>query len=412
MLWAAHPGPINVNRSNVILCAILWGSVAYGQSSEQEWQAKALETYPDIAERGSPLNEKFVKLYNERKKSNPGYFKTPEWSFLLASEVAASAAPLPAPNKPAPTTPQPQRGGPGRGGRGRRGGLDDLVSMSVPAANPLTPDKVELGRKLFFWNDLSADHTVSCATCHDPNKGFADGRATAHGVNGTVGGRNRPSLINAGFGRTFFWDGRAASLEAQVLGPIFNPKEMGLTEAVLEKRTGLPAAEVAAALASYVRTIRSQDCRYDWYAAGQTQVLSTVEKAGLDLFRGKGRCGRCHSGANFTDEEFHNTGLGWQKDRFVDEGRFAVTGDPSDHGAFKTPTLREIARTAPYMHDGSLATLEEVVDFYAQGGRANPALDRRMRPIDFTTEEKEALFAFLRTLSGRVSDGFAKAPVP
>jgi cytochrome c peroxidase len=388
----------------VIPCAVLFAGFAHGQTTDEEWQAKALESYPELATKGSPLNEKFVKLYNERKKANPGYFKTPEWPFLLASEVAAGAASPPA-ISPAASDAQQQRGGPGRG-RGRRG-LDDLTFMSVPSANPMTPGKVELGRKLFFGTDLSADHTVSCATCHDPSKAFADGAGTAHGINGAVGVRNTPSLVNAGYGRTFFWDGRAATLEEQVLGPIFNPKEMGLTQVVLEKRTGLAAADVADALASYVRTIRSQDCRYDWYVAGQTQVLTEIERTGLDLFRGKGRCARCHSGANFTDEEFHNTGLGWKKDRFVDEGRYAVTGDSNDHGAFKTPTLREIANTAPYMHDGSLATLEDVVDFYSRGGRANPALDRRMRPINFTKEEKAALVAFLRTLSGRVSDGFA-----
>jgi cytochrome c peroxidase len=276
----------------------------------------------------------------------------------------------------------------------------------VPDANPLTPDKVALGRQLFFETKLSSDHMVSCATCHDPNKAFADGRAVARGVNGMTGARNTPSLINAGSGQVFFWDGRAGSLEAQVLGPIFNPKEMGLTEAALQRQTGLSSAEVADALASYVRTIRSGSSRYDWYLAGQTQVLTSIERVGLDLFQGKGRCGRCHRGSNFTDDRFHNTGVGWQKGKFVDEGRFAVTGDPSDRGAFKTPTLREIARTAPYMHDGSIATLEDVVEFYSQGGRENPELDPRMRPIRFTTEEKQALVAFLKTLSGQVSEGF------
>jgi len=278
--------------------------------------------------------------------------------------------------------------------------------MEVPTANPLTPDKVQLGRQLFFSNMLSADRSVSCATCHDPSKAFADGRAIARGVHGAVGSRNTPSLVNAGYGGVFFWDGRAATLEEQVLGPIFNPKEMGLTEATLQRQTGLSSAEVADALASYVRTIRSGDSRYDWFVAGQTEVLTAVEKSGLDLFRGKGRCGRCHRGGNFTDDQFHNTGVGWQKGKFVDEGRFTVSGDSDDHGAFKTPTLREIARTAPYMHDGSIATLEDVVEFYAQGGRANPELDQRMRPIQFTPEEKQALVAFLKTLSGRVSEGF------
>jgi cytochrome c peroxidase len=395
-----------MKRSSVALIALLLTHLAFGQTTEEEWRAKALATYPDIGRKDSPLNVKFVALYNERQKSNPDFFKNPKWSLLLADEVAAppaSAPPKPAPDIPAPVIQNRRRGGPGRDGRG---GFDNLASVSVPDTNPLTSDKVALGRQLFFGNKLSADHTVSCATCHDPNKAFADGRAIARGVNGLTGARNTPSLINAGSGQVFFWDGRAASLEAQVLAPIFNPKEMGLTEAALQRQTGLSSSEVADALASYVRTIRSGNSRYDWYLAGQTQVLTSIEKAGLEVFQGRGRCGRCHRGSNFTDDQFHNTGVGWQKGKFVDEGRFAVTGDSDDHGAFKTPTLREIARTAPYMHDGSIATLEDVVDFYSQGGRDNPELDRRMRPIHFTAEEKQALVAFLKTLSGQVSEGF------
>jgi len=391
---------------SVALSIFLCANLAPAQTADEEWRAKALEAYPDIGKKGSPLNARFVALYNERQKSDPDFFKNPKWPLVLANEVAAPPAPVaptPVPNTPAPLQQNRRRGGPGRGARG---GLDLLASMEVPTANPLTPDKVQLGRQLFFSNMLSADRAVSCATCHDPNKAFADGRAIARGVHGAVGSRNTPSLVNAGYGGVFFWDGRAATLEEQVLGPIFNPKEMGLTEATLQRQTGLSSAEVADALASYVRTIRSGDSRYDWFVAGQTEVLTALEKTGLDLFRGKGRCGRCHRGANFTDDQFHNTGVGWQKGKFVDEGRFTVSGDSDDHGAFKTPTLREIARTAPYMHDGSIATLEEVVEFYSQGGRANPELDQRMRPIGFTPEEKQALVAFLKTLSGRVSEGF------
>jgi cytochrome c peroxidase len=167
----------------------------------------------------------------------------------------------------------------------------------------------------------------------------------------------------------------------------------------------LAAPEVASALASYVRTIRSQGSRYDYYVAGQTDALTPLEQTGLELFRGRARCSRCHGGANFTDERFHNTGVAWRKGHLVDEGRFAVSADPRDHGAFKTPTLREIAHTAPYMHDGSLATLDDVVEFYSQGGRSNPWLDRRMRPQQFTAEEKRALVAFMQTLSGQFSTG-------
>ena len=167
----------------------------------------------------------------------------------------------------------------------------------------------------------------------------------------------------------------------------------------------MTVAKVTAAPASYVRTIRSGDSRFDRYAAGRTDSLTAVEKAGLQLFRGKGGCTACHIGPNFTDEQFHNTGVAWRDGRYVDEGRFAVSGSPQAHGAFKTPTLRDISRTAPYMHDGSLATLDDVVEFYSQGGRANPYLDREIRPRLFSPEEKRALVAFLKTLSGRMQEG-------
>jgi cytochrome c peroxidase len=282
-------------------------------------------------------------------------------------------------------------------------GLD--IYMPVPAANPLTREKVALGRKLFFEKRLSRDGTLACASCHDPARAFSDGRAVARGINGTEGARNAPVLINRGYGRTFFWDGRADSLERQALQPILNPIELGLTEAELEHRTGMKTENVIAAVASYVRTIRSGDSRFDRYTAGRTDSLNALEKTGLQLFRGRGGCTACHIGPNFTDEQFHNTGVAWRDGHLADEGRFAISGKPQDHGAFKTPTLREIARTAPYMHDGSLATLEDVVEFYSEGGRPNPNLDPAIRPRNFTDEEKRALVAFLRTLSGRLSEG-------
>jgi cytochrome c peroxidase len=276
--------------------------------------------------------------------------------------------------------------------------------MTVPAANPMTPEKIALGRALFFDATLSADGKVSCATCHQVDHGFAESRAIAHGVHDVAGARNSPTLVNAGYSQTLFWDGRAQTLEEQVMGPILNPKEMGLTAADLERKSGHTAQDVANALASYVRTIRSRESRYDWYQAGQTSMLSEQERAGLDLFRQRG-CGTCHSGPRFTDDGFHNTGIGWDKGTYADLGRFEISHDERDRGAFKTPTLRDIALTAPYMHDGSVPTLEAVVEFYSQGGRPNPALDRRLRPERFTAEESRALLAFLRALTGRLVEG-------
>jgi cytochrome c peroxidase len=277
-------------------------------------------------------------------------------------------------------------------------GLD--IYMPVPAANPLTPAGIELGRKLFFDTDLSRDRSVACATCHDPKRAFSDGRRLARGVGGAEGTRNAPALINRGYGRSFFWDGRAGTLEQQALEPIFNPLEMALSPAELEQRMKLPASEIAAALASYVRTLRSGASRFDRFSSGQADALSALEKAGLEVFRGKGHCVTCHVGPNFTDEEFHNTGVAWRDGNWTDPGRFAVSGAEQDRGAFKTPTLRDLVLTAPYMHDGSFATLEEVVDFYSEGGRRAPNLDAEIRARRFSADEKLALVAFLRALRG------------
>jgi cytochrome c peroxidase len=275
-------------------------------------------------------------------------------------------------------------------------GLD--LYMPVPDANPLTQEKVTLGRRLFFDKRLSRDGTLACASCHDPKRAFSDGRDVAQGVNDARGTRNTPALINRGYGSAFFWDGRAKSLEQQALEPILNPIELALTDDELERRTKMKATEVTAALASYVRTIRSGDSRFDRYLAGQSNVLNDLEKKGLTVFRSKGNCSTCHPGPNFTDELFHNTGVAWRDGALLDDG--------AGKGRFKTPTLREIARTAPYMHDGSLATLEDVVAFYSDGGRSNPNIDAEIRPRNFTAEEKLALVAFLRALTGRVREGW------
>jgi cytochrome c peroxidase len=283
-------------------------------------------------------------------------------------------------------------------------GLD--LHLPVPEGNPLTREKIALGRKLFFDKRLSRDGTLACASCHVPSFAFSNGRQVARGVGAVPGTRNVPTLVNRGYGRLFFWDGRAQSLERQALQPITNPIELGLTEEELERRTGMNARDVTAALASYVRTIRSGDSRFDRFAAGDRNALTPIEQTGLRIFRGTGGCIACHVGPNLSDEAFHNTGVAWRDGQLVDQGRFVVSGQDRDRGAFKTPTLREIARTAPYMHDGSLATLEDVIDFYSRGGRPNPHLDPEMRPQDFSAADKRALVAFLRALSGRVREGF------
>ncbi len=298
-------------------------------------------------------------------------------------------------------------------------GLDAF--MPVPADNPLTLAKAALGRKLFFDPMLSADRSISCADCHEPERSFTDDRPTAVGVFGQVGPRRVPKLLNRGYGRTFFWDGRIPSLEEQVLQPVTNPLEMDLelSEAVArlsadpsygrEFREAFGRApernDLARALASYVRTIMSGNSPYDRYLAGATEALSDTERLGLEVFRGKGNCVTCHLGPNLTDERFHNTGVGYVEGRFGDEGRFAVSGRESDRGAFKTPTLRNVAQTAPYMHDGSIATLQDVVDDYNDGGTPNPYLDREIRRLDLTNSEKAALAAFMRALTGAVQEG-------
>jgi cytochrome c peroxidase len=274
-------------------------------------------------------------------------------------------------------------------------GLD--LYMPVPDANPLTPQKIALGRKLFFDKRLSRDGTLACTSCHDPKLAFSDGRKVARGINGQEGTRNAPAIINRGYGKTFFWDGRAKSLEQQAIQPILNPAELGMTVPEVERRTGLQITEITNALASYVRTIRSGDSRFDRYAAGHQRALSDLEKAGLALFRGKARCSTCHAGPNFTDEKFHNTGVAWKEGRLADEG--------AGEGKFRVPTLREVARTAPYMHDGSLATLEDVVNYYDRGGNANPGLDEDLRPLHLSAEEKRALVVFLGSLSGSIREG-------
>jgi len=299
------------------------------------------------------------------------------------------------------------------------------VVMPVPADNVQTDDKIALGRRLFFDPILSADKTVSCSTCHDPDRGFADAKPIAVGINGRVGHRNSPAVINRGFGRGHFWDGRAATLEAQVLMPIQDPNEMDMklpdVVARLEADATYQAAfqtvferpvsteDISRALASYLRSIKSVDTPYDRFVAGDTTALTAEQQRGLQVFRGRANCWVCHAEPLFTDDSFRNTGVSWQIDpatsqgSFADDGRFAVSRNEKERGAFKVPTLREVARTAPYMHDGSLATLADVVEFYDRGGRANPALFPILRPIGLSADDKAALVKFLEALVGPVT---------
>lgn len=292
------------------------------------------------------------------------------------------------------------------------------LALGMPAAWAETAARgnVELGRALFFDKRLSADDTVSCATCHDPQKGFSDNLPVSTGIKGQKGGRNAPTVINRLYGKTQFWDGRAATLEEQAKGPLVNPIEMGMKDhdAVVKKLRGIRGYaewfkalygrdvninDAAAAIASFERTVVSDDSRYDKYIAGDKGALSESEKRGFEVFSTKGRCVICHGGKNFTDEEFHNIGVGMDKKQ-PDLGRYTQTKSDDDKGAFKTPTLRDIASTAPYMHDGSEKTLEGVVAFYDRGGIPNPGLHPLIQALELTPREKGDLVAFLKALDG------------
>ena len=270
-------------------------------------------------------------------------------------------------------------------------GLD--LYMPVPEDNPLTTEKIELGRRLFSDRRLSRDNSVSCSSCHDPDRAFSDGRPVAIGILGRQGRRNSPALINRGYGRLFFWDGRVSTLEEQVLKPIQDPNEMDLTLPEAAARVSLTPDEISRALASYVRSILSGDSPFDRFINGDRNALTPDQRAGLQLFRGKANCVACHVGPNFTDERLHNTGIAWRDGRLQDTGAGA--------GNFKTPTLREIARTAPYMHDGSLATLEDVVEYYDRGGNRNPG-NSEIRPLHLSPAEKQSIVAFLRCLTSTI----------
>jgi cytochrome c peroxidase len=295
-------------------------------------------------------------------------------------------------------------------------GLSDY--LPPPGDNALTPERIRLGRKLFFDPILSSDGTVACASCHDPARGFASGDSRAVGIHGRTGKRNAPSLLNRALGRSFFWDGRSKTLEEQALEPIANPLELGgsVDNAVARIEANAPyrgafsaaypdgvtAQNVGRALAAFERVLLSGGSRVDRFQAGEVAALSAGERSGLWLFESRAQCWRCHRGANYTDENFHNTGVAALQDE-PDPGRYAVSHDERDLGRFKTPSLRDVSRTGPYMHDGSIATLRDVVEYYNRGGTVNPGLDQVIRPLNLSPAEVDHLVEFLQALEGDTS---------
>ncbi len=314
--------------------------------------------------------------------------------------------------------------------------------------NPLTRAKIELGRQLYFDPKLSADGTVSCADCHHPDEGFARHTTFGVGINGQEGNRNSPVSYNRLLSAIQFWDGRAATLEEQAKGPIANPIEMGNTHekavADLKKNDlyrmqfekiftdGVTIDNVAKAIASFERVLVTGPSPYDYYdrvrsiekgvgpdietlneddpelfaqyqaakKASAEHSISESARRGYDIyFTDKGRCSTCHVGANLADEKYHNLGVGMDK-KEPDLGRYVVTKVEADKGAFKTPTVRNVALSAPYMHDGSQATLEEVVEWYDKGGHKNPYLSDKIVPLKLTAQEKKDLVEFMKACTG------------
>lgn len=326
-------------------------------------------------------------------------------------------------------------------------------SMHIPEDNPLTRAKIELGRQLYFDPRLSADLSVSCASCHDPVTGYAKDTQFGVGIGGLTGNRNSPVAYNRIFSKAQFWDGRAESLEEQAKGPIANPIEMGHThdgcleclkevpgymvqfEKVFPKE-GLTIDTVAKAIASFERVLITGASPADFYeplrafeasfkddledletfkkeapdeyeqylklkADSDRHPISESAKRGRELFFGKANCTACHVGVNFTDEKYHNIGVGMDA-KEPDLGRFVVTNDPKDKGAFKTPTVRNVTLTAPYMHDGSQKTLEEVVEWYDKGGHPNPNLSKDIKKLGLTAQEKKDLVEYMKALTGEL----------
>ncbi len=291
-----------------------------------------------------------------------------------------------------------------------------LPPVPVPADNPITPAKVELGKLLYFDQRLSRDGTISCATCHDPKMAWAEHSATSKGIGGVFGKRNAPTVINAAYATSQFWDGRAATLEEQALGPIENPIEMGHHLNVMIRDLskladyqqrfqavfGTPINKdgLAKAIAAFERTILSGNSPYDRFKAGDAAALSPAQKRGLQLF--EDNCSTCHTPPLMSNYRFYNAGVGLDKAQ-PDPGRMTVTKRKSDFGKFRVPALREVAKTRPYFHDGSAATLKDAVALMAGGGNDNPHLSAQLKAVreaKLTEQDRSDLVEFLKSLSG------------
>ncbi len=306
-----------------------------------------------------------------------------------------------------------------------------LPPVPVPADNPPTAETIALGRRLYYDKTLSIDSSIACASCHRPDAGFADPDQFSSGVGGKKGGRQAPTVINTAYFTTQFWDGRAPSLEEQALGPIANPIEMAHTLEAVQKELSGDASYVAdfekafgpggvtmdrlkKAIASFERTVLSGNSPFDRFMyGGEEEALSESAKRGLEVFRNpeKGNCEVCHAmeedHALFTDNKFHNLGVGANIDgTLADQGRFEVTKNEADRGAFKTSGLRNIVDSAPYMHDGSLKTLKEVIDFYIGAGNSNDWRDKDLKELDHLTgQERTDLEEFLKSLTAEMPAG-------
>jgi cytochrome c peroxidase len=291
-----------------------------------------------------------------------------------------------------------------------------LHAIPWPDDNPYSPARAELGRILFFDGRLSSNGIISCAFCHEPGHAFSGSTAFSKGVTGEPDPRHTPTLINRAWGKSQFWDGRAPTLESQVIVPVTNPIEMGMTvDRVVQTVQGIKGYSplfaaafgdstinfdrMAKAIATFERTLVSGNSPYDRYLAGDRSALTKSQKAGLDFFNRKGECAECHTGPNFTTEKFANLGIGMDLEN-PDPGREVLTKRRGDFGRFKIPTLRDLAHRGPYMHDGRFKTLGEVLDLYAKGGLPNPHLDTRLTPFYLDEQTKQDLLAFLDSLNG------------
>jgi len=302
-----------------------------------------------------------------------------------------------------------------------------LPPVPFPADNVPTAQTIELGRRLYYDPALSVNNTVSCASCHHPDYGFSDGKQVSTGVQGQTGTRNSPTVFNSAYFEVQFWDGRSPSLEKQAEGPVQNPVEMAHTlDGVVSRLSADPSYQaqfakafgpgpityemVEKAIASFERTVISGNSPFDrWKYGKDDKAVSESVKRGFEVFSSakKGNCTACHligqDYALFTDNKFHNIGVGADITSISDPGRFTVSQKEEDRGAFKTPSLRNVALTAPYMHDGSLKTLKEVVDYYIGGGNSNAHLDKNIHGLDFLSgQERADLQAFLESLTGEM----------